>query len=371
MAFPTVPTAAASTVLTGIQANTTATRTFPSLSGLTKNSGDLLIAIVVAYQTSTGTNAAFSGWTGGFTEFHDSATSTTMAIGCAYKWSTGSETGTFAVTQAGTITGQAGLIVMAIPGAHATSPPEAGGRASSTNSNSDPGSLSPSWGAEDTLWIALSGVGETATGGSFQGNIGGPSGWTDYVETGITQDVIGGLGAAVAFLQANATSEDPPTFNTDASNARWGAITIAVRPAPATACRFACPRRVRVRHVHRRWVWRHDQQGHRRGHPLRGGWQRRPDRPTVGWRQRADRHRPNLHYRHGPAHRQFRHYRRHLQPTRDTAGQVLRARHYWARHSCRLYWPDCQLHGVRRENRRCSVHGDSSTRRHRNGREVW
>ena len=231
MAFPTVPTAAASTVLTGKQANTTATRTFPSLSGLTKNSGDLLIAIVVAYQTSTGTNAAFSGWTGGFTEFHDSATSTTMAIGCAYKWSTGSETGTFAVTQAGTITGQAGLIVMAIPGAHATSPPEAGGRASSTNSNSNPGSLAPSWGAEDTLWIALSGVGETSTGGSFQGNIGGPSGWTDYVETGVTQDVVGGLGAAVAFLQANATSEDPPTFNTDASNARWGAITIAVRPA--------------------------------------------------------------------------------------------------------------------------------------------
>lgn len=83
--FPTIPTTGAGRVLTNTQANTTATRTFPNLSSLTKNSGDLLIAICVAYQTSTGTNAAFSGWTAGWTEFHDSATSTTMAIGMAYR----------------------------------------------------------------------------------------------------------------------------------------------------------------------------------------------------------------------------------------------------------------------------------------------
>jgi len=50
--FPTIPTVAATRVVTGVQANTTATRTFPNLSGLTKNSGDLLIAIVVGYQSS-------------------------------------------------------------------------------------------------------------------------------------------------------------------------------------------------------------------------------------------------------------------------------------------------------------------------------
>ena len=91
MTFPTIPTVAAGRVLTTNQADTTATRTFPNLSSLTKNSGDLLIAIIVAYQSST-TNAQFSGWTSGWTEFHDSGTSTTLAIGCAYKISTGSET---------------------------------------------------------------------------------------------------------------------------------------------------------------------------------------------------------------------------------------------------------------------------------------
>ena len=72
MAFPTIPTVAAGRILSTLQANTTATRTFPDLSGLTKNSGDLLIAIIVGYQTTATANAAFSGWTSGWTEFLDS-----------------------------------------------------------------------------------------------------------------------------------------------------------------------------------------------------------------------------------------------------------------------------------------------------------
>lgn len=235
MAFPTIPTVAAGRVLTAVQADTTATRTFPSLTGLTKSAGDLLIAICVAYQTGTGTDAAFSGWTGSFTEFHDSATTTTMAIGCAYKWSDGTETGTFAVTQAGAITGHAAFILMSIPGAHATSPPEAGGRASGVNSNADSGSFNPSWAAEDILWITVCGDGETSTAGSYQGIIGGPGGsYTDDAVTGISGDVVGGVEGGVSFRQLNADSEDPTAWNTDVSNARWGAIVIAVRPAPPT-----------------------------------------------------------------------------------------------------------------------------------------
>jgi hypothetical protein len=81
MAFPTIPTVGAGRALVAVQANTTAARTFPSLSSLTKNAGDRLIAICVAYQTGTGTDAAFSSWGGGFTEVADRATTTTMAIG--------------------------------------------------------------------------------------------------------------------------------------------------------------------------------------------------------------------------------------------------------------------------------------------------
>lgn len=234
MAFPTIPTVAAGRVLTTNQTDSSGTRTFPSLSSLTKNSGDLLIAIIVAYQTSTGTDAAFSSWGGGFTEFHDSATGTTLAIGAAYKWSTGSETGTFTVTQAATITGDASLILLSIPGAHASTPPEAGSRASGTSAAADPASFNPGgWDAEDTLWISVVGSGMTSGTGSWTATgTTAPSNYTDRVDTNASDtSTIGDVEAAVAFRQLNAASEDVGTAGVDTSNARNGAIVIAVRPA--------------------------------------------------------------------------------------------------------------------------------------------
>ena len=210
------------------------TNTFPNLNTLTKSAGDLLIAICVIYDGNSSTGAEFSGWGGGFTEFGDFGTTTTMAIGCAYKWSTGSETGTFTVTTSDASTTDRQMILLAIPGAHATSPPEAGGYAAGVNANANPGSVTASWGAEDNLWIAVCGCGETATGGAFQGVIGTVSGYTDFFATTQSADVIGGIEAGVAFLQSAVATEDPPAFNTDTSNARWGAITIVVRPAAVT-----------------------------------------------------------------------------------------------------------------------------------------
>lgn len=233
MTFPTIPTVAASRLLVAVQANTTATRTFPSLTGLTKNAGDRIIAIVIAYQTSTGTNAAFSGWTGSFSEIHDSATSTTMAIGVAEKISDGTETGTFAVTQAGTITGHAVFILMSIPGAHASTPSEVGGRASNTTIAAAIASLNPAgWDAEDTLWIAIGGCGESSTTGSFDGMTAGPTNFTNYEETAISADAVGGVQGAVAFRQLNAASLDADNFTMDLTNARNAGAMIAVRPAP-------------------------------------------------------------------------------------------------------------------------------------------
>lgn len=235
MTFPTIPTVAASRVLTGVQANTTATRTFPSVTGLTKNAGDLLIAICVGYQTSTGSNAAFSAWTAGWTEFHDSATATTLAIGMAYKWSTGSETGTIQCTQAATITGHACFILLSIPGAHASTPPEAGGRASSVDATmADPTSFDPAgWATEDTLWIAVGGDGETSTTSTYTGLASAPTNYTNYADTGISADAVGGVEGAVAFRQLNAASVDVGTFTADTSLARHAAVIIAVRPAPS------------------------------------------------------------------------------------------------------------------------------------------
>ncbi len=234
MAFPTIPTAGAGRLLTGFD-TTPATATFPSLSSLTKNSGDLLIAIIAVYQSTATDGAVFSGWGGGFTEFVDQRGGTTqMSIGAAYKWSDGTETGTFNVTVGATVTGHAGLILMSIPGAHASTPPEGGTIAVGTTGIADPGALVPSWGAKDTLWIAAGASGETGTGGAYTGMgaaAGPPTNYGDAVSTGESADAIGAIAFAVAFRQNNTASEDiGPWSAVDVSNARNVALAIAIPP---------------------------------------------------------------------------------------------------------------------------------------------
>lgn len=231
MAFPTIPTVAGGRLLTTVQANTTATRTFPNLSSLTKNAGDLLIAIVVGYQSSL-TSGIFGTWGAGFTEIRDIGVASQHCVGVAYKISDGTETGTFTVTQAGTVTGHAAMILMSIPGAHASTAPEVSAAlATGTAAAANPAALDPAgWAAEDTLWIAVGASGETSTTGSYTGIASAPANYTDYADTGISGDVVGGVEAAVAFRQLNGASEDVGTFSVDTSNARNAALVIAVRP---------------------------------------------------------------------------------------------------------------------------------------------
>lgn len=235
MPFPTIPTVAAGRVLSATQPNNTALRTFPSLSGLTKNSGDLLIAICIAYQSSASAGAVFSSWGAGFTEFLDvGGTTSNMSIGAAYKVSDGTETGTFTVTQAATVTGHAAMFLLSIPGAHPSLAPVGGTITHGTTAAADIAALDPgTWGTLDTLWIAVGGVGETATTGSFTGLDAAPTNYTNFAFSGISQDTPGGVEGGVAFRQLNAASEDPGAFATvDLSNARNSAVLIAVCPAP-------------------------------------------------------------------------------------------------------------------------------------------
>lgn len=231
MPFPTIPTG--SRVLEVGQANATSPRTFPDLSSLTKNAGDLLIAIIVAYQSSAAAGAVFGTWGGSFTEFADlGGTTSNMSIGCAYKISTGSETGTFTVAQAATITGHASMTLISIADWHGTTPPEASAIAHGTTAPADPAALTPSWGSDDNLYISVSGIGETGTAGTFDGNITAPTNYSGTLHGGITGDVVGGVEASVAFRQLTGTSENVGAWNLDTSNARNSAILIAVRGAP-------------------------------------------------------------------------------------------------------------------------------------------
>jgi len=231
MTFPTIPTGGRA--LTTNQTGTSATRTFPNLSSLTKNSGDLLIAVIVCYQSTATANAVFSAWGGGFTEFVDQSTTGGLAIGAAYKVSTGSETGTFTVTEAATITGDASMILLSIPGG--SGPPEATAIANGTTALADPVSLSPSWGALDTLWIVVAGNGETSATGSWTGvGTTAPTNYGSVIDTATPDNsLVGQVAAAVAFRQRNAASEDVGTWtSSDVSNARNSTLVIAVKPQP-------------------------------------------------------------------------------------------------------------------------------------------
>jgi hypothetical protein len=122
-------------------------------------------------------------------------------------------------------------MLVSIAGAHALTPPEAGGFAASTIGSADAGSLAASWGAEENLWIAVAGTGETATTGSYTGLSAGPTNYGSTFLSGITADVVGGVDAGLSFRQLSASSEDSGTWTQDTSNIRWGACEIVVRPA--------------------------------------------------------------------------------------------------------------------------------------------
>lgn len=237
MAVPQIPTGGR--VLT-TNIDGTGTRTFPDLSGLTKNSGDLLLAIIAAYQSSSGAGApggtVFSSWGASFTEFCDQMTtnSSTMAIGAAYKWSDGTETGTFTVAQAATITGGASLCLLSIADAHASTPPEVNTIANGTSSAADPGSLNPSgWDTEETLWISVVCSGMTSGTSTWTATgTTAPANYTNRVDSNRADDsTIGRVEIAVAFRQSTAASEDAGTGGVDTSNARNSALVIAVRPS--------------------------------------------------------------------------------------------------------------------------------------------
>jgi hypothetical protein len=127
------------------------------------------------------------------------------------------------------------MILLSISGAHATTPPEAGSRASGTSSAADPASFNPAgWDAEDTLWICTAGCGETSTSGAFQGLAGAgggaPANYGDNLPTGISADVVGGVEGGAYFRQLNAAAENVGPISPDTSNARNAAFVIAIRP---------------------------------------------------------------------------------------------------------------------------------------------
>lgn len=86
----------------------------------------------------------------------------------------------------------------------------------------DPSSLSPSWGALDTLWLAISNHHDGDRSITAY-----PTNYTDGSQ--ITTSGAAGTSLQSARRELNASSDDPGTFTIDTSR-RWAAVTLAVRP---------------------------------------------------------------------------------------------------------------------------------------------
>lgn len=141
-----------------------------------------------------------------------------------YKIAAGTESGTTPTWIASAST-TASWQVRRITSWHGTTPPEAA-TTSGDATAANPPSLTPSWGADDDLWIAV--AGHTAI--SAAAFTAAPTNYTDFVNTGASS---GGSATSLAsaIRQLNATSEDPGAFTAGGSNRFWAAATIAVRPA--------------------------------------------------------------------------------------------------------------------------------------------
>lgn len=214
MAFATVSGSA-----TGSETNGTApTFTFPA----TCPAGSLVLFIAATDNTAAFTEPA---GTTGIVNANISATHRTCIFGKVAAGTEGGTTidGTLAASEAMT------YVALVIEDWHGSlDGVEVSTGASGSSYNPDPDSLTPTWGAEDTLWLAYytaDYADHTATA------------WpTDYADNQITvahSETLGGRQAiAVASRELAATSADPSTFTYGgtASNLDWAAGTIAIRP---------------------------------------------------------------------------------------------------------------------------------------------
>ena len=210
MAFPQV-----AAVNGGGNTTNTTSHTVNLPSGIV--SGNLLLVFFASDGTPTITFP--SGWT----QLFQTAGGTDVKFGAWYRIADGTEGATITVTTSASecsnhtsyrITGYSGT-------------PEVGTSATGNSTTPNPPSLTPSWGAKDTLWFACQGNdGSTATTAYP----------TNYTNGRNDNNSVSDPTASVATArrELNAASEDPGTF-TIATARNWVANTVAVKPIAAIA----------------------------------------------------------------------------------------------------------------------------------------
>ncbi len=179
--------------------------------------GELVLAFL-----GTDSGAGANTWPSPWVELKDDA-GTGFEAGIAYLIASGGET-SVTVTHS---TERGNAIAMRISGWHGTTPPEVTTAATGSSTTPNPGSLTPSWGADDTLWIAAMFADDSAVPFPVTA---WPTNYTDNQTQGST--AASACDVAIATRNLNAASEDPGTF-TMTGTETWSAYTVAVRPAAA------------------------------------------------------------------------------------------------------------------------------------------
>lgn len=182
------------------------------------DSGDLLLALTSA--DGTGTINTPSGWTQLYT-----TTAGQSRTNAFYKFASGTEDG----TTVNFTTGASEILTATVYRITGALSIESGTAATSTSANPNPPSLTPSWGAKDTLWISFA-----ATDNGYIRPTVYPANYTHGRWDGDTYSSSTSYSmTASARRYLNAISEDPGTFTLSSSDA-WSANTIAIRPIVLT-----------------------------------------------------------------------------------------------------------------------------------------
>jgi len=185
-----------------------------ALMPATVNAGDLLLCFLATDAGATITTPA--GWT----LLNSTANSTTMRGSWYYKIAAGTEGGTSVdfVTSAA-VTGNAQ--VHRFQAGTFTGTPECSAAATGNTTTPNPPSLSPTFGAQNTFWIASAATDNSNT----------PTGYPYGSGQLTTRSGSTGSGFASAhtcFVNQNTATQDPGTFTLDTARF-WVAHTIAVR----------------------------------------------------------------------------------------------------------------------------------------------
>lgn len=180
------------------------------------SAGDLLLVFFSVYGTPSSID-----WPAGWSLLGWFGNSDVSSQAC-YRIADGSESSTVVVDT--NITTSSAYTSYRITG-YCRLPESAGLSYGEATVSPDPPECTPSWGEDDTLWIAAAGYGNGQTTVSSY-----PSGYSSgrNDRTGSVE----GVGVGSASLQSNVSSEDPGAFMLSSAQ-RWTAMTVAIAPCEA------------------------------------------------------------------------------------------------------------------------------------------